>query len=99
MGLAIFLFFFLPEFKSIHLPLLVFIPATNLIVVSANYQDFCLKVLDNKLAPFPAPKDMDAYKMGTIENEFNLYACEVLTKAIHFGCLLWSGVPNSTCWI
>lgn len=61
----------------------------NILYLAQNSQDFCLKVLDNKLAPFTAPVDMDAYKMSTIESEFNTYACQVLTRAVHFFALLW----------
>lgn len=87
-GLAL-LFFFLPAIRSVHLPLLTFLPLLNLLSLCRVEQEFGLRVLENKMAPFSAPADMDAHKMNSVENDFRIYSCQLVLQVVHLCTLLY----------
>lgn len=79
----------LPGFDSIHFPLLIFLPCLNILSMMTNHLEFKLKVLENKMAPFEPPSDLDNFKMYSIELDFRIYTCNVVLRLFHFAALLY----------
>ena len=69
--------------------MLMFLPCLNILNLITNQQEFYLRVLENKMAPFEAPTDLDAYKMNSIESDFRIYSCQVLLRIVHFAALVY----------
>jgi len=69
--------------------MLIFLPCLNILNLTTNQQEFYLKLIENKMAPFEAPKDIDAYRMESIEVDFRIYTCQVILRISHFVTLLY----------
>jgi len=85
----IFLVLFVPSLTSIHLILLGFLPCLNLLGLLSNKYELHLKLLENKMQPFEAPSDLDSYKMGSIETDFQIYAVDICLRILHFFALIY----------
>lgn len=86
----IFLYLFLPEVACIHLPLFLFLPLCNLALLTLVENDFKMKLLENKMhTPFEQPKDIDKFKMQSIETEFRIQAIMFVLRSIPLATVLY----------